>query len=373
MIYNRSFPDSHDHDDNTQQHGAESAQKIIFIVDDNPTNLTVAESALDDSYLVITMSSAARMFTILKKIVPDLILLDIVMPDMDGFEAIKLLKANEFYSEIPVIFLTALSETETEAKGIELGAVDFISKPFSVPVLLNRVKYHLNIDGLIRTRTDQIRERTDQLMRLQDSIVYTLAEIVEQRDANTGGHIERTTVYIKLLIDAMIKRGIYADELRAWDMNSAVSSTRLHDLGKIAIPDSILNKPDKLTPEEFDIIKTHSLSGEQTIDHMIKRTGGADFLNYARSFAAYHHEKWNGAGYPYRLKGEKIPLQGRIMAIVDVYDALTSERPYKKAFTSDEAIEMIRKDAGVQFDPVIAEVFCDLKDELEKARLKITH
>jgi len=347
-------------------------QKTVFVVDDNATNLATVEKALDGQYLVITMSSAARMFVTLGKIKPDIILLDIDMTEMDGFETIKYLKSSDSYSEIPVIFLTDLSDTATEAKGIELGAVDFMVKPFSSPVLLNRVKYHLEIEELICTRTNLLRERTERLMQLQDTIVFTLAEIVEQRDTNTGGHIERTTVYTKMLIDALIARGLYIDELCNWNLDSVVSSARLHDLGKIAIPDAILNKTDKLTPEEFSIIKTHSVLGEQAIDHMIERTGEADYLQYARAFAAYHHERWDGTGYPYRLKGTEIPLQGRIMAIVDVYDALTSVRPYKKAFTNEETIDILRKDAGTHFDPIIVEVFCEIKDKLELAKIKLS-
>jgi len=346
-------------------------QKTIFIVDDSTTNLVTAEKALENQYLVITLSSAAKMFAILGKMMPDLILLDIDMPEMNGFEVMKRLKACGLYTKIPVIFLSGLSEAETEAQGIALGAVDFIVKPFSVPVLLNRIKNHLNIDELIRDRTTQLQERTEQLVQLQNGIVFTLADVVENRDKNTGGHIDRTTIYINILLDAIIEHGLYIDEIRTWDLDSAVSSARLHDLGKIAIPDSILNKPDKLTPEEFSIIKTHSAAGERIIDHMIARTGKMDFLHYAKLFAAYHHEKWNGDGYPYGLQGTKIPLHGRIMAIVDVYDALTSERPYKKAFTSIEAIHVIEDNAGTHFDPYIAAVFCEIKYKIELAKAKL--
>jgi len=290
---------------------------------------------------------------------------------MDGFEAIQQLKASESYAEIPVIFLTALSDSAIEARGIELGAIDFIGKPFSVPVLLNRVKNHLDIDEMIHERTRQLHERTEQLVRLQSGIVFTLADVVENRDLNTGGHVERTTVYIKLLIDAMVARGLYGDEMQDWDMDSAISSARLHDLGKIAIPDSVLNKPSKLTDEEFAIIMTHPAAGERIIDHMIVQVGDGEFLENAKLFAAYHHEKWNGCGYPYGLKETAIPLQGRIMAVVDVYDALTSDRPYKKAFTSNDAIAIIEKDAGTHFDPQIASVFSEIKEKVELVKCRI--
>ncbi|MDR0441779.1 MAG: response regulator, partial [Treponema sp.] len=208
-------------------------QKTIFVVDDSATNLSVAENALEKQYQVITLSSAVKMFTALEKVKPDLILLDIEMPEMDGFEAMKRLKSGDSYSEIPVIFLTSLSDSANEAHGIELGAVDFIIKPFSEPVLLNRIKNHLHIDELIRERTEQLREKTAQLQRLQNGLVFTLADIVENRDANTGGHIDRTTVYVKILIDAMMANGVYADDIRGWNLESVVSSARLHDIGKI--------------------------------------------------------------------------------------------------------------------------------------------
>ena len=346
-------------------------QKTIFIVDDSTTNLAMAEKTLENQYLVITLSSAAKMFTILGRMVPDLILLDIDMPEMNGFEAMKRLKANSSYAEIPVIFLTGLTDADTEAHGIELGAVDFIAKPFSAPVLLNRIKNHLHIDELVRECTVQLHERSAQLVRLQNGIISTLTDVVENRDKNTGGHIDRTTIYLKILIDAMIERGLYVEEMRTWDLDSAISSARLHDLGKIAIPDSILNKPDKLTPEEFLVIKTHSMAGERIIDHMIERTGEVEFLHSAKLFAAYHHEKWNGDGYPYGLKETEIPLHGRIMAIVDVYDAITSERPYKKALASGDAIRIIKDDAGSHFDPQVAAVICEMRNKMEIANAKL--
>ncbi|MCL1815607.1 MAG: response regulator [Treponema sp.] len=347
-------------------------QKTIFVVDDNSTNLSVAEEALENLYQVITLSSASKMFAIMEKITPNLILLDIEMPEMTGFQAMKQLKASSSHSEIPVIFLTSLSDSVNEAYGIELGAVDFITKPFSVPVLLNRIKNHLDIDELIRERTEQLRERTERLERLQNGIVCTMADLVENRDTNTGGHIDRTTVFMKLLIDAMNACGIYRDEMEGWDLESVISSARLHDIGKISIPDAILNKPDKLTNEEFQTMKSHSALGEQIIDQMVSRTGEVDFLSSAKLSAAYHHERWDGKGYPYGVKETDIPLHGRIMAIVDVYDALTSDRPYKKAFSNDEAVSIIMDGSGKHFDPRITEVFFEIKNQFEVARVKLS-
>jgi putative two-component system response regulator len=338
--------------------------KTIFLVADSDTNLTTAEAALEDQYRVMTMPSAASMFAFLEKVVPDLILLDIEMPEMDGFEALTKLKSKEQYSEIPIMFLTGRTDADVEARGFEMGAVDFVTKPFSAPVLLNRIKTHLDIDQVIR-------ERTAQLHRLQNNIVSVLADMVENRDKGTGGHIERTSIYIKILIEEMKKRGVYLDEIRDWDIEKIVSSARMHDLGKISISDIIVNKPDKLTNEEYEIIKTHTVEGEMIIDEMISKTGEDEFLNSARLFAGCHHERWDGKGYPRGLKGDSIPLQGRIMAIVDVYDALVSERPYKKAFSDEEAVQIIMDNAGAHYDPKIAEVFFTVKDQFKAVRANL--
>jgi putative two-component system response regulator len=338
--------------------------KTIFVVDDSDTNLTMAESALEDQYRVMTMPSAASMFSFLDKVVPDLILLDIEMPEMNGFEALEKLKKKEKYSEIPIMFLTGRTDSDVEARGFEMGAVDFVTKPFSAPVLLNRIKTHLDIDQVIR-------ERTAQLRRLQNNIVSVLADMVENRDKGTGGHIERTSIYIKILIEEMKERGVYLDEIRDWDVDKIVSSARMHDLGKISITDIIVNKPDKLTDDEYELIKTHTIEGELIIDEIISKTGEDEFLNSARLFAGCHHERWDGKGYPRGLKGEKIPLQGRIMAIVDVYDALVSERPYKKAFSDEEAVQIIMDNAGVHYDPKIAEVFYSVKDQFKAVRANL--
>jgi putative two-component system response regulator len=335
--------------------------KTIFVVDDSDTNLSMAEAVLEDQYRVMTMPSAQKMFTLLEKVIPDLILLDIEMPEMDGFDALSRLKSDSSWIIIPVMFLTGRNDAEVEARGFEMGAIDFITKPFSAPVLLNRIKTHLDIDKIIR-------ERTAQVNRLQNSILAVLADMVENRDKGTGGHIERTSIYIKILINEMRARGVYVDEMEGWDVDRMISSARMHDLGKISITDIIVNKPGKLTDDEYAIMKKHAVEGERIIDEIIARTGEGDFLRNAKLFAGTHHERWDGMGYPRGLKEREIPLQGRIMAIVDVYDALVSERPYKKAFEDDEAVRIIMENSGTHFDPKIAEIFFEVKDLLKKAK-----
>ncbi|MDR2729812.1 MAG: response regulator [Treponema sp.] len=335
--------------------------KTIFAVDDSDTNLSMVKKALENHYRILTMPSAEKMFALLKKITPDLIMLDIQMPGMDGFKALQALKSNLLYADIPVIFLTSYTDEEIEARGFELGVVDFISKPFSTSVMLNRIKTHLDIDELIR-------ERTARIKRLQNGIVTVLADVVEERDKETGGHNDRTSAYMKILIEGMIENGVYAGEMREWNLEKVVLSAKLHDLGKIHIIDSVLNKPGKLSADEYEHIKVHTTEGARIIDRMIEHTGEEEFLYNAKLFAEFHHERWDGKGYPHGLEKTEIPLQGRILAIVDVYDAIVSKRPYKEAATDEEAADIIAAEAGKQFDPKIVEVFLEVKDQIKAVR-----
>ena len=335
--------------------------KTLFIVDDNIMNLLTAKEALSGDYNIITLSSAANMFELLEEVIPDLILLDILMPEMNGFEALERLKTDRRYMDIPVIFLTGKTDTETESKGFEMGVIDFIGKPFSKPVLLNRIKSHLEIETVIRSRTEK-------LLRLQSSMVTVLANMVENRDKLTGKHIERTSAYIEILLNEIKESKLFYEETKDWSVEIMVSSARLHDLGKIAVSDLLLNKPGKLTTEEYEEIKTHAIEGEKIIDDIINEAGYEEMMHNAKLLAANHHERWDGAGYPRGLAGEDIPLQGRVMAIADVYDALVSERPYKPAFSHEKAIEIIKENSGTQFDPAIVEVFLKVQDKFAQVQ-----
>ena len=329
--------------------------KTIFVVDDSDVNLVKAKRALENHYRVRTISSAEKMLTLIGKIVPDLILLDIEMPETDGFAAINKLKENQKTANIPVMFLTASTDAEVEAKGLEYGAVDFVSKPFSTPVLLNRIAHHLHIEELLK-------KRTERLERLQDGILEVVVDMVESRDKVTGGHIERTSQYIQILLETMLEKGVYAEEMKDWDLDVIISSARLHDVGKIAVSDVILNKPGRLTPEEYDEIKKHAPEGELIVKKIIAKTGAESFLHHAKMFAGHHHERWDGTGYPRGLKGKGIPLEGRMMAIADVYDALVSERPYKEPYTHEEVEQVFRENSGKHFDPVLIDLFFEVSD-----------
>ena len=338
-------------------------QKNIFVVDDNVVNLQVAKEALKDLYRVRTLPSAAKMFEMIDKVTPDLILLDIEMPEMDGFEALSILKSKDYTTSIPIIFLTSLTDEEVEARGFEMGVIDFINKPFSVPVLLNRIKTHLGIDEIIK-------ERTARLQNLQNALIFTLADMVESRDKETGGHIERTTKYTRILIEEMEANGVYLDELKNIDKESLISSARLHDLGKVSVADAVLNKPGKLTEEEFAAMQTHCEAGEKIIDNIMTRSEDVELLLNAKLIAGNHHERWDGRGYPRGLSGTDIPIQGRIAAVVDVYDALVSVRPYKKAYSCEETISIISENSGSQFDPKIVEALVIAKERFKEVAAK---
>jgi putative two-component system response regulator len=356
----------------------DTVRSTIIMVDDNLSNLTQGKKILQAHYKVFPAPSAAKLFQTLENVLPDLILLDIEMPEMNGYEAIKKLKADSRYTEIPVIFLTALGEESNEVEGFDLGAVDYVTKPFSPTLLLKRIAKEILIVRQKRELKDyadnlehKVREKTAEVFNLQNAVLATVADLVEFRDNPTGGHVTRTMLYLKSLTEELTREGIYADIVKEWNMDFFLPSAQLHDVGKIAITDLILNKPDKLTNEEFEIMKTHVIIGVRAIEKIMSNAAEHAFLRHALQIAGTHHEKWNGAGYPYALKEDKIPLEGRLMAIADVYDALISERPYKKAFTHEEACKIIEEGAGTHFDPVLVGVFRNVKNEFAKAAREI--
>jgi len=348
----------------------ESEKTLIILVDDNPANLRIGKNVLAEKYAVATAPSAEKMFGLLENNNPAMILLDVDMPEMNGYEAIKILKSKPQTKDIPVIFLTGRTESDDELAGLSLGAIDYIVKPFQPPLLLKRIEVHLLVEAQRKelqyfneNLQKMVEEKTESILELQNAMLKTIAELVECRDDITGGHIERTQRGIKILLEELEKSGVYRDETEGWDMDLLLQSCQLHDVGKISIDDRILKKPGRLNDEEFEEMKKHASFGEQIIEKIEALAKESDFLNYAKIFAASHHEKWDGTGYPRGLKGDEVPLLGRIMAIADVYDALVSERPYKKAFTHEEAVRIITEGSGTQFDPMLVEVFTCAADQ----------
>jgi len=339
-------------------------REIIIIVDDDTTNLSVGKSTLSEKYDVFTASSGDRLFSLLDKITPDLILLDIRMPEMDGYEVIKRLKRSKKTTDIPIIFLTSRIDPASEIKGLSLGAIDYITKPFSRELLTKRIDLHILFQRQKRELLKhnlrlecEVDRKTRTVLELQNTVLSTVAELVESRDNVAGGHIERTQHYLRLLIDFMMENESYAKEISSWDVGLLVMSSQLHDVGKISIKDSILLKPGKLTEEEFTEMKKHTTYGVDIIGRIEESTSESAFLSNAKILAGSHHEWWDGNGYPNGLKGNDIPLQGRLMTIIDVYDALTNDRPYRKAYSHDDSLKIIREGLGTQFDPVLCNIF----------------
>ncbi|MDR3037007.1 MAG: response regulator [Coriobacteriales bacterium] len=354
-------------------------RRKIIIVDDSEANLTVGKNMLKTFHEVFPVSSAAKMFTLLEKFIPDLILLDIEMPEMDGYQAISVLKADQRFCDIPIIFLTSMNDEHSELKGLSLGAIDYVYKPFSASLLLKRIDNHLLIASQQRelkqfneNLEEMVEQKVSELNHLKDAILHIVAEIVEYRDDITGGHVSRTTSYFKLLMDRILEKGLYIDETCYWNTQLLAASTQLHDVGKVAIPDAILNKPGKLSEEEFAIMKNHVQLGVEMIERIEQNTGTEEqFLNSAKIIAGTHHEKWDGSGYPMGLREEFIPVEGRMMAIVDVYDALIARRPYKDPMSSDRAKAIILENRGTHFDPTLVDVFEELADDF--ARIATAH
>jgi putative two-component system response regulator len=341
---------------------------IIAIVDDNPVILRAARAALMDEYDVVTLPSGQKLFQLLKgsPVLPDLILLDVLMPDQGGYEVMGLLKQKSGTRDLPVIFLTAKTDVENELRGLSLGAVDYIGKPFSLPLLKKRVALHLQMErqrkDLLNLNTNLhmlVEQKTADIFELQKAILRTVGDMVEFRDDITGSHTARTVKLLDIFIQAIQGRGLYDKEMANWDIPLLLQSSQLHDVGKIGIPDAILRKPARLTADEFEIIKKHAVIGEKIIAKLQEEIKNSFFLEQARIIANSHHEKWDGTGYPHGIAGADIPLSGRLMAFVDVYDALVSERMYKSAIPHLEAIRIIKELDGIQFEPRLSDIFID--------------
>jgi putative two-component system response regulator len=342
----------------------QNERKKVVLVDDNPVNLKLARNTLMEQYEVFTVPSAEKLFQLLERTLPDLILLDVLMPEINGYEAIETLKGNPRTADIPVVFLTSKTDTISELEGFSLGAVDYISKPFSPQLLLKRVEVHLLLESqkselknLNENLQQLVDEKTGEVLELQNAVLITMANLVECRDDVTGGHVERTEHFLRILVEEMINQNIYKDILDTWDIRLFLQSSKLHDVGKIAIKDGVLLKPGPLTKEEFDEMKKHTIFGETVIEKIQQNARESIFLTHAKIMAGTHHEKWDGSGYPRGIAGSNIPLQGRLMAFVDVYDALISDRPYKKAFPPEQAVGIITGACGTQFDPSLKNVF----------------
>lgn len=339
-------------------------QKTIMIVDDTEMNIVILVEALKEDYDLIVAINGLEAIEILEEEKPDLILLDIMMPEMNGYEVLKKLKSEHTLEQIPVILLSAITDSDSKTKGFSLGAVDYITKPFEIVEVKARVKTQLRLEEVRLVLENQntileekVKERTNLLERTNSAAIYCLAALAETRDPDTGEHLKRTQKYIKELALELQKVDKYKDILTNEYIDLLYKSAPLHDIGKVGIRDSILLKPGKLTKEEFEEMKKHTIYGEQSLMVGINELGEDSFLTLAKEIALTHHEKWDGSGYPKGLSKEEIPISGRLMALSDVYDALISKRVYKEAFTHDEAKVIILEGRGTHFDPDVVDAF----------------
>ena len=342
----------------------------ILVVDDTPENLTMMSFLLKDRYKVKVANHGQKALRIAaSEPQPDLILLDIMMPEMDGYEVCRQLQQDPQTRNIPIIFLTAKARVEDEEFGLGLGAVDYITKPISPPVVLARVKTHLSLKAsadFLRSKSDyleqEVAKRTREISAVQDVTILAMASLAETRDNETGNHIRRTQHYVKALAEALRQQPKFATVLDDHTIAMLFKSAPLHDIGKVGIPDRILLKPGRYEPEEFAIMQRHPLLGLQAIEHAEQSLGtSVDFLRVAKEIAYGHHEKWDGSGYPQGLVGEAIPLSARLMAVADVYDALISRRVYKEGMPHQQAAEIIAQGRGSHFDPDVVDAFFQIE------------
>ncbi|HNV91295.1 MAG TPA: two-component system response regulator [Thauera aminoaromatica] len=358
-----------------------STRSTVLIVDDTPENLTILGETLRPHYRVRAAISGERaLHAVTIGTLPDVILLDVMMPDMDGYQVLQALKADAATRDIPVIFVTAMDSVEGETHGLALGAVDYITKPFNPDIVLARVRTHIELAKARERLHDEnawlereVARRTNENALIRDLSLSALACLAEVRDIETGHHILRTQSFVELLAHHLAGHPDYRAALAGERLEIIVRSAPLHDIGKVGIPDSILLKPGRLTSAEFEIMKKHPVIGADAITRAMAQAansrsgdgalpGGAfAFMETAREIALSHHEKWDGSGYPAGLQGRQIPVSARLMALADVFDALSSRRVYKEPLAPEDVTRIIVAERGRHFDPVIVDAFLELR------------
>ncbi|ERP31389.1 HD-GYP domain-containing protein [Chitinivibrio alkaliphilus] len=349
--------------------------QTVLLIDDSPQNLASLRSTLKDTYRVIAVREGKKAVEIAQNHPqPDIILVDVMMPDMDGYEVCVYLKNLPHTEHIPIIFVTASTDIESEKLGFDLGAADYITKPISPPRLRARIANHLllkkNADTMKEKNAELgqlVEQRTEEIVAVQDVAILAMASLAETRDSETGNHIRRTQLYIKILAESLRSQGYYTDLLTDQYIETLYKTAPLHDIGKVGIPDKILLKPGRFTDDEFKVMKTHAELGFRAIKNAEDSLGvRLPFLQIAKEIARYHHERWNGNGYPLKIAGESIPLSARLMALADVYDALISRRVYKEPMSHELAAAIIYDERGDHFDPTIIDIFSTVEDAFKK-------
>lgn len=339
----------------------------ILVVDDLEVNRLILQEILADTYEIQQaangLEAVTKLVTCVQK--PQLVLLDIMMPEMDGFEVLKFMKTDPILQKIPVIFITAANEETNEIRGLNAGAVDYIAKPFNPNVVRLRAATHIELMRYREKLEDLVEAKANELVTTKEIFLETMANLIEYRSLESGEHVKRTRELTQILITELLTRQNYRRQLIDNHYAIMIKAVPLHDIGKIGIPDNILLKPGRLSPEEFEVIKSHTVIGSEIIKSLL--VSGEDvYLSHCYDICRSHHERWDGSGYPDGLAGTDIPLSARIVAVVDVYDALVSERCYKQAYTQEEALTIIREASGTQFDPDIVSALLWIEQLFQK-------
>ena len=336
----------------------------ILVVDDTKTNIEVLEGILSHDYDVCVALNGKKAIELTEKIKPDLILLDVMMPEMDGYETLRIMREKNILHGIPVIFLTAKADSKSEQTGLDLGAVDYITKPFNPALVTLRIKNQLQLKLQRDHLHELVDERTADLRKTLKVMLTSLGSLAEYRDPETGEHIKRTQVIVQLLAEELQKNPKYENIITSEFIENITTAAPLHDIGKVGINDRILRKPGTLTPEEREIMMQHSKIGYDVLREATSELHDDSMVSMAAEMALGHHEYWNGEGYPNHRKQDEIPIGARIMAVADVYDALVSRRPYKEPYPHEVAVKEIVNGRGTQFDPDIVDAFLAIADRL---------
>jgi putative two-component system response regulator len=339
---------------------------VVFVVDDIETNVMILEEILSSDYNVVTASNGKEALEKLKTTVPlpKIMLLDVVMPHMDGRELFEQIKKDKAFRRIPIIFITAENDSESEL--LAAGAVDFINKPFLPEIVKLRVKNQISLKNYSDSLEEMVAEKTAEATKTLENALQGLANVIEHRDLESGEHVKRTQLFVKALIDYLLSvDSVYSEEIRKLQPDMIIRSMALHDVGKIAIPDKILLKPGKLDPDEYEIMKTHTIRGKDII-HELGDVNSSIYLKHCEDICYGHHERWDGKGYPRQLKDKEIPISARLAALADVYDALVCARVYKAAMPYEEAINIIMQGKGTQFDPIMTDAVLQIQQQFQE-------
>lgn len=339
----------------------------MLIVDDTPESVWMLAGALKNFCTIqVASSGEAALETLERNPLPDIVLLDVQMPGINGFEVCRRIKASPRTDSIPIIFVTSTIDPMDESRGLRLGASDYIHKPFSPDIVRVRVMNTVEIKRYKDNLHTLVQRKTRILRKTQLSTILALADVAEWRDPDTGEHIKRTQSYVECIARTLAKHPKYVSELTPQTIELMCMCAPLHDVGKVSIPDSILLKPGKLDILEFCQMQKHSECGAEILQKALNRVGHDPFLELAYEVARWHHECWDGTGYPDGLQGEAIPIAARIMSVADVYDAVISKRPYKKAFSHEKTVEIILTERGKRFDPMVVDAFMECEEELRE-------